>query len=238
MNGRLVIYRHKFYLCALLYGLFILSSCTDYQSVAPVQDVTTERQGNYLIHRVESGETLYAIAWRYERDYLDLAHINQLKPPYAIHPGQMIYLNQSPYVQKYAKKQISHHPQHQEKTIIPRNWIFPAKGKIIHGFSSRNKGIDIAGSYGAPVCATEGGKVVYAGNGIRGYGNLLIIKHGENFLTAYAYNKTLLVIENQNVRKGQQVATMGKSNSGAVLLHFEVRFKGKPVNPTHYVGIV
>jgi lipoprotein NlpD len=213
-----------------------LSACSDYQVAAPVRDVTLQRVGRYLIHRVEPGETLYAIAWRYDRDYHDLARINQLKPPYSLHPGQVIYLNQSPKYQAPKKKITSHRRTYQRKQVFRGHWIFPAKGKIIHQFTYRTKGVDISGRYGEQVLAAANGCVVYAGSGIRGYGNLMIIKHGDDFLTAYAYNKRLLVHVGQEVKRGEPIASMGKTDSGRILLHFEIRYKGEPVNPVRYVG--
>jgi len=113
---------------------------------------------------------------------------------------------------------------------------WPARGPVLARFDgSRNKGIDIGGTAGEPVKAAEGGKVVYAGNGLRGYGNLVIIKHNATFLTAYAHNRKLMVKEGGMVTKGQEIATMGSSDADRVALHFEVRRLGKPVNPLTYL---
>ena len=112
---------------------------------------------------------------------------------------------------------------------------WPAKGKVTQDFSESNKGINIAGKLGEPVTAAADGKVVYAGNSLRGYGNLVIVKHDNTYLTAYAYNKTLLVKEGDIVKKGQKIAEMGDSDTNAVQLHFELRVNGKPVNPTPYL---
>ena len=112
---------------------------------------------------------------------------------------------------------------------------WPAKGKVTQDFSESNKGINIAGKLGEPVTAAADGKVVYAGNSLRGYGNLVIVKHDNTYLTAYAYNKTLLVKEGDIVKKGQKIAEMGDTDTNAVQLHFELRVNGKPVNPTPYL---
>ncbi|MEO8298828.1 MAG: peptidoglycan DD-metalloendopeptidase family protein [Burkholderiales bacterium] len=113
------------------------------------------------------------------------------------------------------------------------SWGWPAQGAMISGFDeTRNKGIAIAGKAGDPVQAAADGRVVYAGSGLRGYGNLVIIKHNDTFLTAYAHNQTLLVKEDQPVRRGQKIAEMGSSDADRVQLHFEVRRRGKPVDPT------
>jgi lipoprotein NlpD len=115
-------------------------------------------------------------------------------------------------------------------------FIWPASGSLIAGFDEvRNKGYDIAGKAGDPVLAAADGRVVYAGAGLRGYGNLVILKHNNTFLTAYAHNQTLLVKEDQAVRKGQKIAEMGSTDADRVKLHFEIRRQGKPVDPSRYL---
>ncbi len=117
-------------------------------------------------------------------------------------------------------------------------WRWPTDGKIIDNFSASeggNKGIDISGSRGQPILSTSGGRVVYAGNALRGYGNLIIIKHNDDYLSAYAHNDTMLVREQQEVKAGQQIATMGSTGTSSVRLHFEIRYKGKSVNPLRYL---
>jgi lipoprotein NlpD len=112
------------------------------------------------------------------------------------------------------------------------NWLWPSQGPIVTGFEgTRSKGVAISGKEGDPVLAAADGRVVYAGSGLRGYGNLIIIKHNDTLLTAYAHNKALLVREDQMVRRGQKIAEMGSSDTDRVKLHFEVRRKGKPVDP-------
>ena len=107
---------------------------------------------------------------------------------------------------------------------------------MLAGFDeSKNKGLDIGGAAGDPVLASSDGKVVYAGAGLRGYGNLIILKHNNTYLTAYAHNQTLLVKEDQSVKKGQKIAEMGNSDADRVKLHFEVRRQGKPVDPSKYL---
>jgi lipoprotein NlpD len=115
-------------------------------------------------------------------------------------------------------------------------WIWPGRGAVIAEFDDvKNKGVDIAGSAGDPVLAAADGKVVYAGAGLRGYGNLIILKHNNTYLSAYAHNQTLLVKEDQAVKKGQKIAEMGNTDSDRVKLHFEVRRQGKPVDPLKYL---
>jgi lipoprotein NlpD len=115
-------------------------------------------------------------------------------------------------------------------------WIWPAQGAQLAGFDEvKNKGLDIAGHAGDAVLASADGRVVYSGAGLRGYGNLIILKHNNTFLTAYAHNQTLLVKEDQAVRKGQKIAEMGSSDADRVKLHFEIRRQGKPVDPLKYL---
>jgi lipoprotein NlpD len=114
-------------------------------------------------------------------------------------------------------------------------WIWPAEGKVVSAFSEGKRGIDIAGKMGQPVVAAGSGKVLYAGSGIRGYGNLVIVKHSSNLLSAYAHNKTIFVKEDQNVTKGQKIAEMGNSDTDEVKLHFEIRQQGKPVDPSKFL---
>jgi lipoprotein NlpD len=116
------------------------------------------------------------------------------------------------------------------------DWGWPASGKIIAGFSeSANKGVDIAGKMGDPVFASAGGKVVYSGIGLRGYGKLIIIKHSNSYLSAYAHNRELLVKEGQTVAKGQRIAEIGNTDADQAKLHFEIRRLGKPVDPIKFL---
>ncbi|MCB2007766.1 MAG: peptidoglycan DD-metalloendopeptidase family protein [Burkholderiaceae bacterium] len=114
--------------------------------------------------------------------------------------------------------------------------IWPAAGAVISGFDEvKNKGVDIGGAAGDPVVAAADGRVVYVGSSLRGYGNLIILKHNNTYLTAYAHNQALLVKEDQTVRKGQKIAEMGNSDADRIKLHFEVRRQGKPVDPAKYL---
>lgn len=115
-------------------------------------------------------------------------------------------------------------------------WAWPTAGTVVGTFDEvKNKGLDIAGKAGEPVLASADGRVVYAGAGLRGYGNLIILKHNNTYLTAYAHNQELLVKEDQSVRKGQRIALMGSSDADRVKLHFEIRRQGKPVDPARYL---
>ena len=117
-------------------------------------------------------------------------------------------------------------------------WEWPTEGRVTTGFSSSangNKGLDIAGQLGQHVTASADGKIVYAGNALRGYGNLVIIKHNDDYLSAYAHNDRLFVSERQDVKKGQKIASMGSTGTNSVRLHFEIRYRGKSVNPLRYL---
>ena len=118
------------------------------------------------------------------------------------------------------------------------SWRWPTEGKVIENFAADdggNKGVDIAGSKGQAINATADGRVVYAGNALRGYGNLIIIKHNDDYLSAYAHNDTMLVREQQEIKAGQKIATMGSTGTSSTRLHFEIRYKGKSVNPLRYL---
>lgn len=137
---------------------------------------------------------------------------------------------------KNVNNNITDRKSQQEQKV--ESWLWPTKGRVIGKFSAGdqgNKGIDIAGQRGQAIVATAAGSVVYSGNALRGYGNLIIIKHNDNYLSAYAHNAQLLVREGQNVIAGQKIATMGSSGASSVKLHFEIRYQGKSVNPSRYL---
>lgn len=118
------------------------------------------------------------------------------------------------------------------------SWMWPSEGRVIATFDDgRNKGLDIAGKLGQPVVAASAGKVMYAGSGIRGYGNLVIVKHSNSLLSAYAHNRKIVVKEGDNVTRGQVIAEMGDSDADLVKLHFEIRQQGKPVDPTRFLPV-
>lgn len=128
---------------------------------------------------------------------------------------------------------VAEQPVTESETV---DWMWPTEGKVLATFDdAKNKGFDISGKMGQDVWAAGPGRVMYAGSGIRGYGNLVIIKHTSNLLSAYAHNKAILVKEGQTISKGQKIAEMGNSDSDAVKLHFEIRLQGKPVDPGKYL---
>ncbi len=233
-----------------------LSACSSSTNRAPVQDRTSVSSSKLGYHLVAKGETLYSIAWRYGIDYKKLAKSNGVGTNFTIYPGQKIYLNRA--VTKASSSKVASKSS-SKKTKSPRSksttssqkkvavtstqsgslrWRWPAQGRIIARFSSLkslNKGIDIKGSLGEPVVAAAPGTVVYAGSGIRGYGNLLIIKHNERFLSAYAHNSRLLIKEGEVIKAGQKIAEIGNSGTDLSKLHFEIRRDGKPIDPLRYL---
>ncbi len=202
--------------------------------------------------KAKKGDTLYALSRRYDVSVDRLAGLNQLKKPYVIKPGQTIFLKPlntgKPATSKTrtagsvksgnTKSQYTHSTAQAISWPRTVRWQRPAKGKIVKKFNrNRNdaKGIGVAGKKGSAIVAAASGKVVYSGNGLISYGNLIIIKHNKTFLSAYAYNRKLLVKEGEVVKAGQQIAEMGNKDKTKTLLHFEIRKNGKPVDPLKYL---
>ena len=205
--------------------------------------------GNHVYHRVERGDSLYSIGWRYDQDYRQVAAWNNLKSPYVLSPGQWLRvappLSKSKTPEEPAAPVITTAVPAPSPTvtklspgITPQTWLWPARGELARTFSTDEpgkKGVGIRGRLGQPVWSAAAGRVVYGGNGLAAYGNLLIIKHDDNYLTAYAHNHKLRVQEGDTVTAGQHIADMGKSGTEQVMLHFEIRFQGKPVDPLRYL---
>jgi len=197
---------------------------------------------------VRKGDTLNALAHKYRMSARQLASINGLRPPYVIKTGQTLNLTAAktrPVTTTTSGKTTSTASTSRKtsgtsfsadnKNII---WQWPVKGRLITTFKSNKtgrKGIDIAGKEGAGIRAAAAGKVVYSGNGLISYGNLLIIKHNRSYLSAYAHNRKLLVKEGETIKAGQKIAELGKTGADSPRLHFEIRKNGKPVNPLKYL---
>jgi len=206
--------------------------------------------GSFAYHRVQPGETLYSISWRYGLDYREVAGWNDLKPPYTIFNGQQLRLTPSVGRRK-APATGNRTPQAAPVVIppsrsakisntasVPIRWQWPARGSLLNSFSDADiarKGIDIAGKTGQAVNAAAAGHVVYAGSGLLNYGKLIILKHDDNYLSAYAYNQDLLVKEGDVVVAGQHIADMGQKTMGGAMLHFEIRYDGRPIDPLKYL---
>jgi len=244
--------------------LGVLTACGG-NARAPVEDrmvrpaaepvvQTLQRSRQY---RVQRGDTLYSIAFRYGLDYRRVAAANDIPAPYVIHPGQEIRLREAalpapaPEPESAApppgaepepdqpptaagperqKPKVANDPTGPLRAVA--QWHWPTEGPVIRGYSgSLHKGIDIGGRRGEPVNAVAPGVVVYAGAGIVGFGELLIVKHNELYLSAYGHNHRLLVAEGQRVAAGQKIAEKGSSGTDRVKLHFEIRREGQPVDP-------
>lgn len=199
------------------------------------------------------GDSLYRISKRYGISVERLIQLNQLKKPYVIQPGQTIFLKPlktaSGSSSKTSKKKVattrvsSRQKSTQRKTQTVRwpktvKWKRPAKGKVVKKFNRSRidaKGIEFKGKRGDAILASADGKVVYSGDGLISYGNLIIIKHNKTYLSAYAYNRKLLVSEGDIVKAGQKIAEMGNKDKSSPRLHFEIRKNGKPVDPLKYL---
>ena len=225
--------------CFLLLLIILLTGCAHRKPVKlpPVVEGWQQPSALKNAYIVQKKDTLYSISWAFGLDYRDLAAKNNLNPPYSLRCGQRLYI----FAPKAEKNKFS------AKSLLVRDktkvkslggWLWPTDGAIVARFNNKlsgNNGIDIKGDYGSAIFASNAGQVVYSGTGIRSYGNLLIIKHNDDYLSAYAYNKSMLVHEGQTVSAGQKIATMGYDDAGNVRLHFEIRRVGKPVNPLLYL---
>jgi lipoprotein NlpD len=210
-----------------------------------------ENAGKPGYYTVKPGDTLIRIGLENGQNQKDIARWNTLENPNKIEVGQVLRVVPPAVEGAAVTKPVTSGavvvaPIAPNGTVPPAKtasgsdddlgWIWPGKGAVIAEFDeTKNKGVDIAGSAGDAVLAAADGKVVYAGAGLRGYGNLIILKHNNTYLTAYAHNQGLLVKEDQSVKKGQKIAEMGSSDADRVKLHFEVRRQGKPVDPLKYL---
>ncbi|MEG3191955.1 peptidoglycan DD-metalloendopeptidase family protein [Lysobacter sp. D1-1-M9] len=202
---------------------------------------------------VQRGDTLYRIATDNGIAARDLAAWNGVPPPYTIYPGQRLRLYPGsgsrsagatrPAAPSARPPAASRQPSSPPvSAAAPADsgiaWRWPADGQLLNRFTAGDptkQGIDIGGSGGAPVSAAAGGVVVYSGSGLVGYGELIIIKHSEEWLSAYGHNRNRLVNEGQVVKTGEQIAELGRSGAARDMLHFEVRYNGKPVDPLRYL---
>lgn len=222
----------------LLLAICNLVACNSGKQIyAPVADVSTiERIPKNGVYHAASKDTVYSVAWRYGLDYRYLAKRNDIHSSDHLAKGQVIHLRGQPQlgsVKPVQRPQPELEKHEFDKTVSV--WRWPAHGSIVGTFSSSNKGINIAGKMDNPIYATAAGEVVYSGSGLRGYGNLIIIKHNSQFLSAYAHSNTVLVKQGDWVRSGQKIADMGNTDSRRVMLHFEIRRSGQPVNPLNYL---
>lgn len=226
------------------------------------QTVSSVNTSNQDFHVVESGDTLHAIAFRYQSDFKQIAAWNNISHPYTIYVGQVLRLKPQTTskqatapkakpvtkpepVKTAPKPKIPATPPKPPSKVAkkdevfhkgPVSWQWPAQGSLVKSNSpSLKKGVNISGKVGQQIKAAANGKVVYSGSGLLGYGKLIIIKHSETYLSAYAYNSKLLVKEGDVVKLGQNISLMGQDNNDRPMLHFEIRKNGKPVNPLDFL---
>jgi lipoprotein NlpD len=211
-----------------------LTSCSSRTTPAPVIDIgagkalskKTVNIKDTRTYVVVKGDTLFSIAWYANKDYKTLARINNIAEPYRIYPNQTLLLKEP------RKKKVTSKPVVQLKSKkAQKSESNRTKSNIVVDRPKKH----LAGKLGSPVLATADGKVVYTGNALRGYGNLVIVKHNEDYLSAYAHNDEILVKEQQRVQTGQAIARMGNSGAQRTKLHFEIRYKGKSVDPLRYL---
>lgn len=225
-------------LMCLIIG-FALSGCAGNSS-------KSEGSHSGSVYTVKRGDTLSRISRMTGTSVRDLARMNGISPPYTIEIGQKLKVSGASK-SSGSKKSSSQTAKVTPSSAVPKSswppvgqrcWRWPASGKVVMTYSTSeggNKGIDIAGSRGQPVYAAGAGKVVYVGNQLRGYGNLVMIKHNEDYITAYAHNDKLMVNNGQNVKIGQQIATMGSSDADSVRLHFQIRYRATAIDPLRYL---
>ena len=220
-------------------GIMTLRLITVLSILLFVSACSSQSSWNRDTHIVRKGETLFSIAWRYGKDTEDLARWNRLGDGSLIHPGQVLKLSGSSSSSRSASSQTSATPR--EPTRLPSipaepppRWASPTKGRIAVKFGAKpgtGTGVLIDGKTGQAIRAAASGRVVYAGSGLIGYGQLIILKHNDTYLSAYGYNASLLVKEGDQIRKGQKIATMGEGPERKARLHFEIRRNGEPIDP-------
>lgn len=191
---------------------------------------------------VAPGDTLYSLAEDVGVSYKDLANWNNISPPYVIQPGQTLRTTPPRTSTAKAPRSSAGNKRSASKTTPTYTvsaaklgpWEWPADGRVVNRFA-RTKGLDISGKRGQPIRATAPGQVVYKGGGLRGYGQLIIVKHNRDFLSAYAHCDRIYVEEGDVIKRGQKIAAMGNSGTDQVKLHFEIRYRGSPVDPLKYL---
>lgn len=232
---------------AVLMVILMLSGLTACGPTLYRWDATQGDARKDEIYVVQKGDTLYSIAFRYGLDFRELAKLNGIGSGYTIYPGQQLRLvpagGGSMQVDAGSASDSQASPRNPTRAPVRREspgveWAWPASGELIAGFGTNNatgKGIDIDGIVGDDVRAAASGKVVYAGSGLIGYGKIIIIKHSEEFLSAYGHNEQLFVREGEQVEQGERIATLGRGPESRPLLHFEIRINGKAVDPLQYL---
>ena len=235
-NGEHRVASHEtIYSIAWRYGL-------DYQAIVKLNHLVPPYalQPEQLIYLKKTASTLKAIPQPVpeDKDHMHPVIVEPVSvpaaPPVAVSPSPPKSSRVVAPTPRVVQRSVP--AERGEPTKAVTTWYWPARGTVVGTYSASNKGINIAGRLGDPVFATAAGKVVYSGDGLRGYGNLIIIKHNRTFLTAYAHNSVLLVHDGDWVKAGQRIAEMGNTGTRRVMLHFEIRRSGQPVNPLIYLS--
>lgn len=211
---------------------FCLSGCGGDGRAAPVINAWYQKGAASHFYIAREGDTIYSIAFAFGLDYRDLVEVNHLVPPYVIVRGQRLVMTHRPPGQATETEVIG------QPAPAP-TWHWPTQGRVTAPFSTNpagRPGLSISGKMGQPIRASTDGTVVYSGDGVRGYGNLIIIKRDDSYMSAYAFNERNLVVVNDKVRAEQVIARMGQNDAGHALLYFEIRHNGKPVDPMQYLG--
>jgi len=244
------------FLLILLPTLLICSCSSDY--LAPISERDNAPNWRPREYQIKPGDTLYSIAWEFGLDYRELARWNHIAAPHKIVTGSQLALS-APTTSNQRNTQTKHYaktggspPQRVTTTATKKKyrstttanrstkvrWHWPTTGNLIATFSPKlghNRGLNIAGKLNQPIKAAASGVVVYAGEGLKSYGKMIIVKHSEQYLSAYANNNAMNVREGQRVNSGETIARMGRRNDGKTMLHFEIRRNGKPVDPQKYL---
>ncbi|MFT4059944.1 MAG: peptidoglycan DD-metalloendopeptidase family protein [Legionella sp.] len=239
----------KGFLC--LFFVTIIGGCGS--NLAPVTELKWQPYSTQkTTHIVRREETLFAIAFRYDTDYRTLARLNHLNPPYSLKVGQVLSLQGIKHKTPATARSVPQYQRYNPKWVAPQRaiysplqryarsasgWLWPVSGRVVTSFipEQGKKGINIACRNGGKVIASSSGTVAYAGSGLRGYGNLIIIKHNHEYLTAYGNNAKIIVSEGQFVNAGQVIAEAGIIDHKYTGVHFEIRKAGVPVNPLNYL---
>jgi lipoprotein NlpD len=206
--------------------------------VAACGSTPTRATATYTVKR---GDTLYSIAWRHGLDYREVARWNGIGRDYLIRPGQVLALVPSSRADRQARQSPSSRPASPPASIIAAgaavNWGWPAEQVQVQSTTRPNssQGLTLAGQLGQPIRAAAAGSVVYVGSGLLGYGQLVIIKHNEIYLSAYGHTAAVLIREGEAVQAGQAIATMGAGPGQRPMLYFEIRVNGQPVDPLRFL---
>ena len=216
------------------FALLLIAGCANpgQPPVAERSPVFSPRPDVYTVNR---GDTLYSIAWRFNLDFRQLAQANELQPPYRIIPGQKVRLAADlaspPRRETRPPTRVSTTPDNVQAAPTASGWVWPTAAPVSRGYAKNNSGLDFALTRATPIKAAAAGVVVYAGTGLGSFRQLVIIKHDEQFLSAYNLQQAGLVVEGESVRAGQLISNVTNGDRTMLTLHFEIRKDGQPVDP-------